>query len=209
MTRLLLAQHQALITASAIAPDVERARGYWSATDKSDLEELGFPAYQRRVPALVLPVWNVYGEIETFQLRPDAPRMRKGTAIKYETRDGTRMLLDVPPGSRPHLGDPAISLWITEGIRKADSGVSQGLAIIALLGVWNWKGTNAHGGKVALADWDSIALNGRAVYLAFDSDAAINHQVATALDRLGHFLRRRHARVRYVRLDMRTDVTHA
>jgi hypothetical protein len=211
MTRLLLPQHQALITASGIADDVSRARGYWSATEKSDLECLGFPAYQRRVPALVIPVWNVYGEIETYQLRPDTPRTnaKTGKAIKYETQAGSRMLIDVPPGTRPQLDDPSIPLWITEGIRKADSGVSQGLAIVALLGVWNSIGTNAKGGKTVLVDWRSIALNGRTVYLAFDSDAATNRQVAAALNWLGQFLRRRDARVRYVRLDARQDAVHA
>jgi hypothetical protein len=211
MTGVLLPQHEALLIESAIAPDVAMARGYRSVTDKSDLAELGFPGYQRRVPALVIPVWNVYGESETYQLRPDTPRTntKNGKPIKYETRAGSRMLIDVPPGTLPHLDDPSIPLWVTEGIRKADSGVSRGLAIIALLGVWNWKGTNAKGGKTVLSDWDSIALNGRTVYLAFDSDAATNRQVATALNWLGQFLRRRDARVRYVRLDARQDVGHA
>jgi hypothetical protein len=209
MTAVLLPQHRALLTASAIAPDVARARGYRSATTASDLEDLGFPDYQCRVPALVIPIWNVYGEIETYQLRPDQPRTTKGTPIKYETRAGSRMLLDVPPRTRPQLDDPSIPLWITEGIRKADSGVSRGPAIVALLGVWNWKGTNAKGGKTVLADWSSIALNGRTVYVAFDSDAATNRHVATALEGLGQFLHRRRARVRYVRLDAREDVSHA
>jgi hypothetical protein len=119
------------------------------------------------------------------------------------------MVLDVPPGTRPHLGNPAIPLWITEGIRKADSGASRGLAIIALLGVWNWRGTNSAGGKVVLPDWECIALNGRPVYLAFDSDAMTNAQVAKALRRLGAFLTSRKADVRYVRLGTGEGSAHA
>jgi hypothetical protein len=115
------------------------------------------------------------------------------------------MVLDVPPATRPYLGNPAIPLWITEGVRKADSGASRGLTIIALLGVWNWRGTNAHGGKVALPDWECIALNSRRVYLAFDSDATSNPQVAKAVRRLGAFLTSRQADVRYIRLGARPE----
>ena len=49
------------------------------------------------------------------------------------------------------------------------TAVSQGLCCIALLGVWNWRGTDEHGGKAALPDWDSIALNDRPGYIVFDS----------------------------------------
>ena len=126
--------------------------------------------------------------------------MRKGKPVKYETKGGRRMVLDVPPTTHPHLGNPAVPLWITEGIRKADSGASRGLTIIALLGVWNWRGTNAFGGKVALSDWELIALNDRLVYLAFDSDAVTNPHVSKALRRLGTFLTSRKADVRYIHL---------
>ena len=49
--------------------------------------------------------------------------------------------------------------------------MSKGLCCIALLGVWSWRETNEHGGKTALPDWELIALNGRDVYITFDSDA--------------------------------------
>jgi hypothetical protein len=199
-TRFLLPQHQALLEASAISAEVAGTRGYWSALQKDDLRPLGFADYQCRVPALVIPVWNAHGEIATYQTRPDTPRLRNTKPIKYETQVGSRMVLDVPPAARPFLSNPAIPLWITEGIRKADSGASRGLAIIALLGVWNWRGTNAHGGKVALPDWECMALNGRRIYLAFDSDATSNPQVAKAVQRLGAFLGSRKAEVRYIPL---------
>jgi hypothetical protein len=179
---------------------VEQARGYWSATEKAQLRGLGFADYQCRVPTLVIPVWNVHGEIATYQSRPDTPRVRKSGPVKYETKGGSHMVLDVPPATLPHLGNPSVPLWITEGIRKADSGASRGLAIIALLGVWNWRGTNALSGKVALPDWELIALNGRRVYLAFDSDATSNPHVSKALRRLGAFLTSRKADVRYIHL---------
>jgi hypothetical protein len=110
------------------------------------------------------------------------------------------MLLDAHPQIRELLDDPLVPLWITEGIFKADAAISKGLCCIALLGVWNWRGTNGLGGKTVLPDWEAIALNGRAVYLAFDSDVMTKREVYAALARLGAFLTSRGAHVRYVYL---------
>ncbi|MGC4105372.1 MAG: DUF3854 domain-containing protein [Thermomicrobiales bacterium] len=110
------------------------------------------------------------------------------------------MVLDVPPGCRDRLGDPSIPLFITEGARKADAAASQGLCCIAVLGVWNWRGTNAQGGTVALPDFEVMALNGRDVYLVFDSDVVTKPTVRKALDRLAAMLRTRGATVKIVQL---------
>src|SRR5215217_7360058 len=142
VSSMLLPQHRALIEGSAITYEVAAARGYWSATSADQLRALGFADAQCRPPALVIPVRNVYAEIETYQIRPDSPRIRNGKPVKYETVAGSHMVIDVPRSAHPHLGNPAIPPWITESVRKADSAVSHGLCCIALLGVWNWRGTN-------------------------------------------------------------------
>ncbi len=189
-------QHAALLEASAVSPDVARERGYVSVDTKTRLDGPGFSAPQRRVPGLLIPIHGVTGTVATWQYRPDVPRVtRAGRGVKYETPAGTRMLLDVPPRVRPQLGDPKIPLWLTEGARKADAAVTAGLACIAVLGVWNWRGTNPAGGTVALADWESVALNGRRVYVAFDSDAMTKDSVHVALSRLAAFLTARKADV--------------
>jgi hypothetical protein len=194
-------QHRQKLQASAIAPDVARARGYRSIAVKADLKRLGFSDAQCRIPALLLPVWSVFGELANYQLRPDAPRITdRGKAVKYELPRGSTMLLDAHPAIRTLLGDPAIPLWITEGILKADAAVSVGLCCVALLGVWNWRGTNGLGGKTALPEWEAVALAGRAVCLAFDSDVMTKPAVYLALERLGAFLAARQAHVRYVYL---------
>ena len=108
---------------------------------------------------------------------------------------------------RAKLRDPAIPLWITEGVRKGDAAVSIDLCCIALLGVWNFRGTNDRGGKTALAHWEAVALNGREVFIAFDSDVMLKPTVHAALARLGRFLRGRHAVVRYVYLPAESDGT--
>ena len=151
----LLPQHEKLLVESAISQEVALARGYRSVEKKNEVKALGFRETQCRVPALLLPVWGVNGEIVNYQLRPDDPRIDKnGKVVKYETPAESRMFLDVPPAARPLLGKPDRPLFITEGIRKADAAVSKGLCCIALLGVWNWRGSNEDGGKVALVDWE-------------------------------------------------------
>lgn len=191
----LLPQHAQLLADSAISPEVATARGYRSATTRAELRRLGFAEPQRRVPALLLPIYNVHGEIALYQLRPDTPRIRRGKPVKYETLAGARMILDVPPPARPWLDDPKRPLFVTEGSRKADAAVSHGLCCVALLGVWNWRGTNEHGGKVAIPDWESIALSGRKVYIVFDSDVMEKREVHDALARLKAFLESRGAGV--------------
>ena len=92
-----------------------------------------------------MPLLRADGSTWGYQYRPDDPRLRGGRPIKYETPWQQRNGLDVPPGVGPMLGDPAIPLWITEGIKKADCGALHGLCIVALSGVWNWLGTNTAG----------------------------------------------------------------
>src|SRR5260370_47246 len=110
------------------------------------------------------------------------------------------MVRDSPPGAFAWLGDPARPLLITEGARKADAAVSLGLCCVAILGVWNFRGTNEHGGKVALGDWEHVALNDREVYIAFDSDVTIKALVQDALRRLKQFGESRGALVRVIDL---------
>jgi Domain of unknown function (DUF3854) len=204
--RYLAPQHAKLIEDSKVSPDVAAARGYFTATTKVELRNLGFAEYQRIVPAMVVPVYGVTGEIVNYQIRPDIPRIppsrdgRKRKPLKYETVAGSRICLDVPPSVRHQLKDPAIPLYVTEGPRKADSAVSHGLCCVSILGVWNWRGTNEDNGKVALADWEYVALNGRIVYLAFDSDILQKVSVHKALKRLKAFLELRGAHVKIIYL---------
>src|SRR5262245_17192840 len=99
----LAPDHAKLIEDSAISPEVAIARGYWTARTQRELELLGFGKQQRIVPALVVPIRGVTGEIVNYQIRPDRPRIGKtktgnpGKPLKYETVEGSRMRLDVPP----------------------------------------------------------------------------------------------------------------
>jgi len=194
-------QHAALLAASAISPEVARQRGYRSIDVKKRLEELGFERYQRNVPGLLIPLHRADGSVWGYQYRPDTPRVtRAGTVVKYETPAGQRNGIDVPVAIKGVLGDPAEPLWATEGARKSDSAVTLGLACVSLAGVWGWRGRNAKGGKLAVADWHDIALNGRRVVLAFDSDVTTKHKVQQALSELAGYLETKGAKVEYLHL---------
>jgi hypothetical protein len=186
---------------SSIGARVAVKRGYHMVTSKVELERLGFGRSQRNVPALLIPVYGPTGEILLYQSRPDEPRIGKGgKLVKYETPVGASMALDVHPFCRESLADPGVPLFVTEGIKKGDALVSRGLCAVALIGVWNWRGTNEHGGKTALAEWEYLALNGREIYIVFDSDVMEKRGVHAALSRLKVFLEHRGARVRLIYL---------
>jgi Domain of unknown function (DUF3854) len=181
---------------SAIKPEVIEARGYKTINTKVDLATLGFSKAQQNVPTLLIPIYGVNGGIVSYQSRPDSPRIdtKSSKPIKYETPTNSRMVLDVHPFVRAKLSKPKEPLFITEGVKKGDALVSHDLCAIALIGVWNWRGTNEHGGKTALPDWEAIALNNdRKVYIAFDNDVMEKEAVSKALKRLKEFLESRGA----------------
>jgi len=191
--------HTNLIAESAITDEVRDARGYRTEVSLSELGRLGF-AKAQRLPGLLIPIHDVHGEIRTHQLRPDDPRTVRDRLTKYETPKESKAALDVHPFCREQLGDPTVPLFITEGIRKGDAIVSAGASALALLGVWNWRGTNSLGGKIALPDFEAIALNNREVFIVFDSDAVQKELVRMAAYRLGKFLERRDGNVKLVEL---------
>lgn len=196
----LLPHHRALLDASAIAPEVAEARGYRSVTDASELPAFGFPPGQVRglapcLPGLLVPIHDAEGRLALHQLRPDREyRNGTGKPAKYVTPKGRQLVLDVPKALGDGFRDAARPLWITEGARKVDAAVSHGLCCLGLLGVDGW-GSARTGPR---RDWDHVRLDGREVFVAFDSDAMTKATVAGARARLTRFLAGRGARVRWV-----------
>jgi hypothetical protein len=194
---LLTPEHRTMLhDGSAIALELIQQRGYQSLDQPADLIDRGFSKAQAKTaPALGIPLWDVHGQRHGWQIRPDAPRqMADGKVNKYETPAKGHNILDVHPHVQPLLADPTVPLWITEGVKKGDSLVSHGACAIAFPGgVWGFRGTNEHGGKVILPDWDYIALNDRQVYVVYDSDIYHKPNVEQALKKLYAMLRQRQA----------------
>lgn len=190
---------------SGISEEFIRARGYKTVTDKKELRELGFGEVQARVPATLMPLWTVDGEVGTYQLRPDVPRLRDNKPVKYETPIRSLLRLDINPLVRHLLRDMSHPLFITEGIKKGDAAASRGLCCLALVGVTTWRGSDGGGAVAELPDWEAVPLKGRdgeprLVYICFDSDVMQKREVRMALKRLKSFLTRRGADVRIIYL---------
>jgi hypothetical protein len=196
----LAEQHARMLEESGVTPEQANARGYVTVDTKKRLQDLRITKAGRNVPGLLVPQLRSDGSVWGYQYRPDVPRVRNGKAVKYETPFGQRNGIDVPPGAGRQLGDPAIPLWVTEGVKKADAATIAGLCCVALLGVWSWRGTNERRGKVAVSDWHDIALNGRRVVIAFDSDVVVKPSVQSALDVLSEYLTGKGAHVEYLHL---------
>src|SRR5580765_3329260 len=96
-TSNLLPAHASMLSQSGIRSDVIEARAYRSIERPTDLRRLGFSDSQLQMPTLLVPLWNVAGEIGLYHHRPDTPRIRDGKAIKYEFPARSRMIVDVHP----------------------------------------------------------------------------------------------------------------
>jgi len=193
--------HQQLTHDSGIAPEIIAQRGYQFLPQPEDLIDRGFSKAQAKAaPALGIPLWDVHGQRRGWQIRPDAPRqMKSGKVFKYELPKGDHLILDVHPSVQSRIGDPQTPLWITEGVKKGDALASRGVCAIALVGgVWGFRGRNEHGGHVTLPDWQYVALNGRTVYVVFDSDIYYKPDVEEALRQLYILLRSKQAIPRLV-----------
>ncbi|AFS54631.1 MAG: VapE family protein [Nitrospiraceae bacterium] len=192
--RALDSDHAKMLAGSGISPEVIVERGYRTITDKSVLESLGFEAWQARVPALLVPIRDREGHVVSVQIRPDRPRLNKsGKPIKYDSVSGAGHRIDFPSGVP--LPGPEQEIWITEGVKKADSLASRGIYCLALPGVDTWSGPDAIQDLKTTVEW-----KGRTVIIAFDSDFLTNPRVANAREALTRFLGDRKATVRYLNL---------
>ena len=94
--RLLDEHRRELEVASGIPTDVIAERGYVTITQKAELERKGFGRSQRIVPALLIPLWDVHGELAGYQCKPKFPRIKKGKPLKaIEVLTHTHELLEL------------------------------------------------------------------------------------------------------------------
>lgn len=197
------------IEASAIDPEVARERGYRTIgrptsadqRPRQELQDLGIPSWaineDRLFPGILLPIWSPAGRVVSHQFKPRTPvTNRDGKRMKYACVKGQVSRLDVHPRHTilakdavvPPIRDVSKPLFITEGIKKADSLTSKGFVAVALNGVFGWRSTLG-----TLGEWEDVTLKGRKVGIVFDSDIVTSQQVRKAAFRLQKWLRSRGA----------------
>lgn len=194
--------HAAELDASEISPEIRDTRGYETLygtdEDRARLREESIPVWAWReesaFPGLLIPMYRVTGERIGAQFKPGQPQPLGDKTVKYATPVATKPRLDVPPLVANSVRTVTTPLWITEGVKKADSLASKGLAVVALSGVYNWRSRLG-----TLGDWEDIPLKGRTVVICFDADAKHNRNVLGAMRRLGMWLEsKRAADIRYL-----------
>jgi len=183
----------ALEVGSGIRLEVIEARGYSTLQDKRELPCYGHTSSNGATPCMVIPLYSADGETIVYQIRPHTTLVSAdGKQRKYLLPPGARLILDVNPIARADVLNPETELWITEGAKKADAGISHGLPCISLSGVDCWRDRNG-----PLACWEYIPLRGSGVVLTFDGDFRSNPRVYRALQRFAKWLRSKGAIVRF------------
>jgi hypothetical protein len=168
---------------SGIDPDVAAERGTFSARRGKDVPQ--DRGQLPKKPGLVFPVHKLDGG--TFcRLRPDKP----GRLPKYMQPKDHPNRLDVHPRQHDRIKRPGGMRYVTEGEKKVDAGVSRGLLMVGLSGVWNGQKD-----KALIPDWHLLPLEDERYSITFDSDIVSNPHVQMAADRQARLLREQGAEV--------------
>jgi hypothetical protein len=184
---------------SGISPAVAAERGYFTARTRSEVPAV-FKPYQRR-SGLVIPLCSPDGVTRSYQLRPDKPR--KG-GPKYESPGGSEVIVDVHPAMLEEVRTGNGPLFVVEGTKKGDALASRGIPTIALSGVWMWCVPKVKPYRLKPC-FDHVRLEGREVFVAFDSDCMSKAGVQDALKALVEALEARGAKVRVIYLQDAPD----
>jgi hypothetical protein len=119
----------------------------------------------------------------------------QGHTMRYYQRAGTPPRLYIPPPARAALADATVPLLITEGEKKALKATQEGLACLAVGGLWNWQ---ANGRPIV--DLDRIDWVEREAVLVPDSDVWTRPDLVQPVYALGKELEGRGAKVVVLKL---------
>jgi hypothetical protein len=183
-SKTLSDSHQGtLYVDSGIDPPVEAERGTFTASRGKDVPQ--DHGWLPKKPGILFPVHTLDGGI-FYRLRPDNP----GRFPKYMQPKGHPNRLDVHPRQHERIRQSGGMRYVTEGEKKVDAGVSRGLLMVGLSGVWNGQKD-----KALIPDWHLLPLEGERYSITFDSDITSNPDVKMGGDRQARLLREQGAEV--------------
>jgi putative DNA primase/helicase len=203
----LFEQHyRELVEGSGLTAETIKAAGFYS---EGNVDRLAALVNRKRWPrawgvGLVLPTRDASGAIVATCVKPTHPPAdaKSGKPRKYLHPTGSAPRLYVPQATFAVLDDPTARLLLTEGHKKAEASTQSGFHCVGLAGVDNWHDKR----KLTLSpDLARIAWKDRPVYIAFDSDAAENENVARAERELAAVLTAHGAKVLIVRIPPAAD----
>jgi len=159
----------------------------------------GFSGRQRkRAPGMLFSFTRLDGTTG-YSFRPDEPDPKK-PGHKYEqpckALGGPGNVLGIPTGALHLVDDTSVPLFFVEGIKKMLAATSAAriagavVLVVCVSGVWNWLSD----GRI-IADLLAIPVEGREVYIGFDSDVFRNPDVGDAARGLAGHLEGRGATV--------------
>jgi hypothetical protein len=193
---------------SAITREVYEESGVWTVTHGRQLPR-GFSKRQRKRGGGMLFIGHRPNEETFYVFRPDDPDP-DNPGLKYEATckklGGPGNVLYVHPGQRELIDDISVPVIFVEGIKKALSIITAArsagasVLVVAISGVWNWLSD----GK-PIADMFDIPVEGREVYICFDSDVFSNPDVSDAARRFAGHLAGRGAVVYFAYLPDQAD----
>ncbi len=185
---------------SGLSDETIRASGCYSGQEPTTRMLLGFGVG----PGLVFPFPGCTksdGTTPFVQVKPDKMPEVLGRA-KYITPKESGCRLYIPPTfNRDFLQNAKVSLFLTEGAKKALKATQEGLPCLAFAGVDAWR-DRRDGQSAAIPDLDQVVWKKRTVYIVYDSDLAYKMPVRWAEFRLCRELQQRGARVCTIRLPM-------
>jgi hypothetical protein len=213
---ILSGEHLAELRGSGLSDETIQLAGLRTEQDPVAVKrEMRWPRLRfDAVPALVIPYFDVRGKrlISFIRIKPRAGFKfkaddEKGPKYLSPTGGGQRVYLPPFPSLHATIADRFARLLITEGEKKTLCANQAGFACVGLGGVWNWAQKRdvdpttgrKCGPRVLLPEFAAIRWDGRAVYIAFDSDAADNPLIVAAELALAKTLQGRGARVHIVR----------
>jgi hypothetical protein len=124
----------------------------------------------------------------------------QGHTIRYYQRGGTPPRLYIPTRARMALADPTVPLLITEGEKKALKANQEGLACVAVGGLWNWQTAGR-----PIADLDRIDWYEREAVIVPESDVWTRPDLLQPVFALGKELEARGAKVAVLKLPAGPD----
>lgn len=209
-TPRLAAHHgRQLVEGSGIDPAVIAERGVRTVrSGRGELPSVYSWRQKKRAPGILFTAHRPNGKISTI-FRPDKPDP-KNPGCKYEQPckhlGGSGNVLDVHPSARRLVGDKGAPAFFTEGVKKGDSVTSAArredfdMLAVSISGVWNYLSDGE-----PIPDFYDIPVDGRQVYIGFDSDMFRKPQVMMAAERLAALLESRGAEVSVIYLPDQAD----